>query len=63
MTLAAAKARIPWSILKSKELGVYMPLAHGLYQILFSTKTNLIFKALMEDRKKAMWNLLTRPGG
>ena len=33
---------------KSKELGVYMPLASGLYQILYSKKeTDLIFTALM----------------
>ena len=39
---------------KSKELGVYMPLAHGLYQILFSNEeTNLIFKALMERQEES----------
>ena len=39
---------------KSKELGVYMPLVHGLYQILFSNEeTNLIFKALMERQEES----------
>ena len=39
---------------KSQELGVYMPLASGLYQILFSNEeTSLIFRALMERMEES----------
>ena len=39
---------------KSRELGVYMPLASGLYQILYSNEeTSLIFRALMERMEES----------
>ena len=39
---------------KSQDLGVYMPLASGLYQILFSNEeTSLIFRALMERMEES----------
>ncbi len=39
---------------KSRELEVYMPLASGLYEILFSNeKTSLIFRALMERMEES----------